>query len=83
MYDINDSLTIWIGDLDAWVNVDFSAEHEAEQRVEALELGTDEIGEIPRLAGKSVLSRILLSRGVAPDQWRWFLHEAEIALNDA
>lgn len=82
MYDIDDSLTIWVGDLDAWINVDFSVEYEEERRIEALENDLAEIGDIALLSGKFISSRTLLSRGITPDRWRWFLHEAEIALKD-
>lgn len=83
VYDIDDSLTIWVGDLDAWINVDFSVEYEEERRIEALENDLAEIGDIALLSGKFISSRTLLSRGITPDRWRWFLHEAEVALKDA
>ncbi|WP_026758872.1 hypothetical protein [Sediminimonas qiaohouensis] len=78
MYD--DGLTIWVGDLDAWINVDFSGENEAERNAELLEEDLKEIGNISLFAQKSISSRTLLSKGIEPDAWRWSLHEAEIAL---
>lgn len=79
----DDSLIIWVGDLDSWISVDFSDEYEAERKSEILEEELDQIGEIPLFAEKSISSRTLWSRGIDPDAWRWSLHEAEIALCDA
>ena len=92
MYDFDDSLIIWVSDLDNWINVDFSAEHEAE--TEALEAELDHkaethedelghIGKISLFAQRSISSQTIQARGINAGEWRWSLHEAEKALGDA
>jgi hypothetical protein len=79
----DDGLTIWVGDLNGYINVDFSDEYEHELKELALEREMDEIGDISLFAGKAISSRVLLSRGVSPDRWRWAQHHAEKSLADA
>lgn len=85
MYD--DDLTIWVSDLDDWINLDFSDPYEEDRRAyeeklraKALEQELDQIGEIPLFVHKFISSRVLLSRGIGPSEWRWAQHEGESAL---
>ncbi len=57
MYDYDDSLTIWVGDLDAWINVDFGDELEAEHDAWALEKEldwTDHFGHVIVVSTKTI-----------------------------
>jgi len=73
-------LTIWVGDLDAYINVDFSADFEREAEQEELERELDSIGDIPLLAGKATSAWKLHSKKITPSEWRHAIHQAEMAM---
>ncbi|MDG2516107.1 hypothetical protein P7B04_25925, partial [Sphingobium yanoikuyae] len=70
-------LSIWVGDLDCYINIDaICAENEREAEEAALELELDEIGEIRLLAGKSTSARYLNCNDITPSDWRYAVHQA-------
>ena len=76
-----DSLSVWVGDLDGYINIDAinrANEREAEQ--ERLDLELDEIGDLQLLAGKATSARKLYRQGILPSEWRHALHQAEMAI---
>jgi hypothetical protein len=79
----NSDLRVWVGDLDGYINIgaiDHANELEAEE--DYLQAQLDGFGEIQLLAGKTISSHTLNSRGITPAEWRWAIHEAEHALRD-
>lgn len=78
----NDSgLSVWVGDLDGYINIDaISAANEREAEQAALELEIDDIGELRLLAGKSTSARQLKYKDITPCDWRHAVHQAEMAI---
>lgn len=74
-------LSVWVGDLDGYINIDaISAANEREAEQAALELELDEIGELQLLAGKSTSARQLNYKDITPSDWRHAVHQAEMAI---
>lgn len=73
-------LSIWVGDLDAYINVDFSADYQREAEQYELDRELDNIGEIPLLAGKATSAWQLNDIGIKPSEWRHAVHQAEMAM---
>ncbi len=75
---------IWVSDLDGYIDIDaINSENEREAEQERLDVELDQLGDIALFSGKSVSSRVIYSRGVTPEQWRWTRHRAEASLSQA
>lgn len=75
-------LSIWIGDLDGYIDIDsinYSNKREEEENLRRYEF--DEIGDIILLNGKSIASHRICDKNLEPSEWRWATHQAELALD--
>lgn len=82
MSNCHDSLRVWVGDLDGYINIDAIDRWnrlEAEEKEREREF--DSIGDISLLSGKSIQSHLMRSKKLAPSEWRWAVHQAEISLS--
>jgi hypothetical protein len=75
------SMKIWVGDLDGFIDIDaISKANEQEADQELLDHELDEIGDLELLGGKALSARALNRKGVSPSDWRFAVHQAEMAI---
>ncbi|MCX2535000.1 hypothetical protein OQ486_16265 [Plesiomonas shigelloides] len=74
-------LSIWVGDLDSYISIDFiDIENDREMEEARINYEIDNVGEIPLFAGKAISGRELYKRGITTSEWRYALHKASLAI---
>lgn len=72
--------SVWVGDLDRCISIDFDSANERVAKQELLQLELDEIGDLELLAGKTTSARQLNTNGINPAEWRHALHQSEMTI---
>jgi hypothetical protein len=78
-----DGSSVWVGDLDRFISIDFDQDDEQElldAEQELLDAELDEIGELQLLAGKAISARQLVENKISPSEWRHALHQSEMTI---